>query len=161
MNDKKEVKKQVVILRGCSGSGKTTFIKNNFPTAIVCSADHYFTDKDGNYNFDPDKLGRAHSTCQYRFNRALEDGIMCVIVDNTNTRASEMRPYINMANEYEDYNILVIRLEVDPETAAKRNVHGVPEDKIRSMCRRLKQPLPKNWVTEIVIQNDGEEPDEK
>jgi predicted kinase len=151
--EQKENKKQVVILRGTSGSGKSTFIKNSFPQAVVCSADHFFLDNDGNYNFDPKALGKAHSQCQYKFSRALDEGMSCIIVDNTNTRAKEMRPYINMANEA-DYDILIVRLEVAPEVAASRNVHGVPADVVRAMCERLRQPLPNNWPKELVIKSD-------
>lgn len=147
----KSMNKQVIILRGCSGSGKSTFIKNNFPGAVICSADHFFLDKQGNYNFDHTKLGQAHSQCQYKFSRALEEGVNQIVVDNTNTKVSEMRPYVNMANEY-DYDILIIRLDVDPDVAAKRNVHGVPADVVQNMCDRM-QPLPSNWPQELVVKN--------
>ena len=38
----------VTILRGISGSGKSTYIKNNLDaSSVVCSADHFFIDSDG------------------------------------------------------------------------------------------------------------------
>jgi predicted kinase len=148
----KNTNKQVIILRGISGSGKSTFIENFFPGAVICSADHFFLDNQGNYNFDHTKLGQAHSQCQYKFSRALDEGVSQVVVDNTNTKTSEMRPYINMANEHDGYDILIIRLDVEPDVAIKRNVHGVPAEVIQNMYDRM-QPLPSHWVQETVIKN--------
>jgi predicted kinase len=62
-----------------------------------------------------------------------------------------MKPYVNMANEH-DYDILIIRLEVDPDVAAKRNVHGVPSEVVQNMCDRM-QPLPPHWPQELVVKN--------
>jgi hypothetical protein len=33
-------------------------------SVIVCSADNYFLDSQGVYNFSRDKLGQAHHVCQ-------------------------------------------------------------------------------------------------
>lgn len=33
---------RVILLVGCSGSGKSTYVQDQFPEAVVVSADHYF-----------------------------------------------------------------------------------------------------------------------
>ena len=84
---------QVKIMRGCSGSGKSTYIKNHFPDAYVCSADDFWLDKDGNYKFDLSKHGQSHAWCLRKFIDYLEkmrqdpyllNPSSCIVVDNTN-----------------------------------------------------------------------------
>ena len=53
--------KTLVIMRAQSGSGKSTYVKNNFPTAFVCSADYYHIDESGAYKWSADNAGRAHT----------------------------------------------------------------------------------------------------
>ena len=57
----------VILLQGPSGSGKSRVADMMKNAAIdggwitsVLSADHFFRDENGNYNFDPRKLSRAH-----------------------------------------------------------------------------------------------------
>lgn len=130
--------KKVIILRGISGSGKSTYIKNNIEDhSAICSADHYFIDRvTGNYNFDPMKLHAAHKQCQSKFKSFLEKSQPLVVVDNTNTRIKEMSFYLDNAKEF-GYEIEVVRLIVDPEIAMRRNAHGVPPEAILAMHNRF------------------------
>lgn len=94
--------KTVLILRGVSGSGKTTFAENLAalnPGAVgVCCADDFFTDADGKYNFDANRLGLAHRRCQERFETLLENSAMkLIIVANTNTKPADFAFYVNAA----------------------------------------------------------------
>ena len=61
--------KKLILVRGCSGSGKTTFA--GLLSEYVISADDYFT-KNGEYKFDATKLHFAH---QYSIN-ATETGLL-------------------------------------------------------------------------------------
>jgi len=132
--------RKVVIMRGPSGSGKSTYIKSHLPNAYVCSADHFFYDDEGNYSFDPSKLGAAHETCKRKFKKALQQGKSLVVVDNTNTKMWEMKPYI-MAAKSAGYEIEFVRLNTPADVAASRNVHGVPLDAVKRMADRM-QDLP-------------------
>lgn len=126
---------KAILMRGVSGSGKSTFVFNNFPTATVCSADKFFM-KDGVYKFDPTKLGNAHAWCSNQFNQALKRGDEIVVVDNTNTKLWEMKNYLEEAARF-GYEVKVVRLVVDPKIAAARNLHGVPADKVQQMQDRF------------------------
>lgn len=127
--------RNVIILRGISGAGKSTYTQANFPTATVCSADNYFM-LGGTYQFDGAKLGRAHDWCKSQFKVALQQGVDQVVVDNTNTTMREMKFYVETAAEY-GYDLQVVRLVVDPAIAAARNQHGVPAEKVQQMQDRF------------------------
>jgi 2',3'-cyclic-nucleotide 3'-phosphodiesterase len=127
--------KNVIILRGISGSGKSTYTAAHFPTAFVASADKFF-ERGGTYKFDPAKLGTAHAWCASVFEYALRRGDETVVVDNTNTKLWEFKGYLDLAAKY-GYDVTVIRLKVDPKVAAARNLHGVPADKVQQMQDRF------------------------
>lgn len=131
------------ILRGIPGSGKTHAINNTIKPSgmtVICSADHYFEDSEGNYNFNPALLNEAHGACLKRYVQAL-DTDCDIIVDNTNIRLWEVAPYVSLANAFEkDYEIIEIVCE--PSKAAKRNTHGVPEAKILEMYKNYEKCLP-------------------
>jgi len=127
--------KTVHILRGVSGAGKSTYTKKTFPGAFVASADHFFGTGD-DYKFDPKKLGAAHADCQARFQKAVSEGVETIVVDNTNTQLWEFSSYVQFAKR-NGYDVEVVRLLVDPEVAAKRNVHGVPKETVLKMQNRF------------------------
>jgi predicted kinase len=129
------VENRVVILRGISGAGKSTYIRKHFPKAIVVSADHYFQ-RDGEYKFDATLLPKAHGSCLWRFQKAVCQHARLIVVDNTNTQVRELAPYADFAKQH-GYAVEVIRLKVDPEVAAARNIHGVPADIIQQMQGRF------------------------
>jgi len=138
----------LVILRGVSGAGKTTFAKREFPTAIIASADDTFTTPTGEYNFDFTRLTEAHVACFCKVDGALGAGKL-VVVDNTNTQRWEMSPYIMLANKH-GVPVRIIRFECDPEKAAARNTHSVPDAAVQAMHERMEEPLP-FWGEEEVV----------
>lgn len=130
--------KSVVIMRGIPGCGKSTFAKalqKPFgERAVIVSADDYFK-KDGVYNFDRCKLGLAHQQCMDKFNAAIEDeAVELVIVDNTNITAWEMGHYTTHVIRTFT-NLIFVRFVVTDdilESIHARNVHGVPLE----VCQR-------------------------
>lgn len=148
--------KSIYIMMGTSGSGKSTWIKNNVPDAVICSADHFFEDKFGNYNFQSNKLYQAHETAFSKYLRALDDeSVTNIVVDNTNTRLKYMRRYAMEAN-LRGYPVTMVVLRVDPEVAAQRNKHGVPKETIDKMDKEIENTLtigfPDTWdIKETII----------
>lgn len=143
---------KVKILCGISGSGKSTYIENNFSDAVVCSADHFFLTQEGDYLFDPRKLPLAHGACLQKFVSMVqvapeEDGTL--VVDNTNTTVSEVAPYAALALAY-GHDLEVIIIQCDPERAQRRNTHGVPQQAVmgqHSRLVKLADQLPPWWRT--------------
>jgi predicted kinase len=135
------------ILRGISGSGKSTYAKENYPWATICSADDYFM-KDGEYVFDFTKLSEAHRSCFVAVDFLLGRGDD-VVLDNTNTQLWEMSPYVMLAAKHR-VEVEIIRIACDPVIAAARNTHGVPTSSVISMDRRMEK-LPPFWPQEEVV----------
>ena len=83
------------ILRGMSGGGKSTLAEtlcSAMTNAVVCSADSYMYDDDGNYCFKPELLQDAHQMCWDLFLESLDDDeIDGIIVDNTNMQRWEWK----------------------------------------------------------------------
>jgi NEDD4-binding protein 2 len=107
--------KTLIIMRGVSGSGKSTLARaiQKLDGGVIFSTDDFFTDEDGVYRFDPKKIGMNHIRNQNRTEEAMRDGVSPIIVDNTNVRAWEMKPYVNLADKY-GYEI-IIKQPGDPD----------------------------------------------
>lgn len=133
--------KVLYIVRGLSGSGKSsianelvnpiwheeqkTFVKDFY------SADDYFTDTQGRYNFDIDKLSDAHADCFSNVELAMKNEcVRKIAVANTFSQAWEAQPYFKLAKKY-DYNPFVLECQND-----FGNTHEVPQETINAMKNR-------------------------
>jgi len=160
----------VRIYRGLPGSGKSTLIERRWYedqfNQQVFSADRFFLDDQGNYRFDPARLGEAHAWCFREFLAALvhasaaaraEDVLEVFTIDNTNVRAWEIAPYVQAANAHGRPHEVVTVL-CDPLTAWRRNRHGVPLKAVWEMHRALlNESLPPHW-NHVVVEAGGVEP---
>jgi len=101
---------------------------------------------DGEYQFDPSKLGEYHALNLAKATRYMESfgpnsDALCII-DNTNTQSWEYEKYEEVAKE-NGFMVQVITVEWninDIPLYAKRNSHGVPEDAIYRMADRWEYP---------------------
>lgn len=134
---------ELILIRGAPGSGKSTLAKTfaydirvkGF-AAVNIETDQYFIRPDGYYDFNPRLLGKAHAwaqerarvNIQYITDYKCDDGI---IVSNTFTRLWEMKPYLDMAEEF-GVPVTVYRC-----SGEYQNIHGVPDDKVRMMRERM------------------------
>lgn len=120
----------LIIISGIPGSGKTTLAHNLVASinrkCVHYEADQYFETSNG-YNFNANKLGIAHNTCQTNTRNSLEEGI-CTIVSNTFTQDWELKPYIGMNKNY-----IIIQM-----TGDYGNIHGCPEYSVQRLKERLK-----------------------
>jgi uridine kinase len=92
--------KKIIILRGVSGSGKSTAAKLFGGNVEICCADDFFTSEDGEYNFTPSRLSDAHEYCRDKFMKALSnEEIDTIVVANTNSREQEFSFYDEKAKE--------------------------------------------------------------
>lgn len=131
------IKGDLVLLRGLPGSGKTTLgeiISKNFSSNNnVISADDFFTDHNGTYVYDAEKIGQAHRQCELNCATLMQNGSRLIVVANTFTQKWEMNPYYEMATHY-GYRVHSVVVENRHEGV---NVHNVPMDKIEFMRERF------------------------
>ena len=151
---------KVLLMRGISCSGKSTFVSGLKGNKIVCSADDYHV-QDGKYNFRQENAQAAHRDCFLRFLRVVstptdrysdEDFL---IVDNTNTTVLELAPYVRLAETF-GFSLTIVRLYVPFEIACQRNNgHHVPSDVIwRQYQNILTERLPSYWRETILCPED-------
>ncbi len=138
------------ILRGVPGSGKSTWAENaqlsQPDEVVIVSADSFFVGSDGVYRFDYTKLGKAHERC---FRSAacyvvrpwqMPDNSLHLIIDNTNTTAIEMAPYVALANAF-SMDLEILFFDVDSKIAHARNKHGVPLESVVRMVDRIRRSM--------------------
>jgi len=126
--------KQLILLRGLPGSGKSTFA--NLLGGIHVEADQYFM-QDGEYKFDASKLKQAHNWCKLRVEHSMEDGADKITVSNTFTQEWEMDAYFELAEKY-GYQTSCLIVENRHDS---KNIHGCPDDKIEQMRNRFEIKL--------------------
>ena len=135
------MRKTLYIIRGLPGSGKSSIARelvneiwNSEIGSFVkdfYSADDYFTDYHGNYDFRPEELPQAHVQCQQNVERAMQrDMVTKVAVANTFTQAWEAEPYFKLAAEH-GFSPFVIECQ-----SQYGNIHDVPQESINAMADR-------------------------
>ena len=137
-----ETQGELILLRGLPGSGKTTLAKiilqlRSTDEPEILSADDFFEDKEGEYNFDPTKLKEAHNYCQFRCSERMRQQKARIVVANTFTQEWEMDEYFKMAERY-NYRVHTVIVE---NRHGGENIHGVPEDKLKQMKDRFNVKL--------------------
>ncbi len=132
----------LILLRGIPGSGKTTIagIILQCPTnrdPEILSADDFFYNDKGEYNFDSSKIREAHNYCQFRCSERMRQEISRIVVANTFTEEWEMKVYYDMAERYK-YRVHTLIVE---NRHGGENVHGVPLEKLQQMKNRFEIKL--------------------
>lgn len=136
--------KNLYIVRGLPGSGKSTFALNLVGADfLVCEADKYFM-VDGEYKFDGSKLKDAHEFCRNTVETYMRDNVEAndqfyrqIAVSNTFTQEWEMQPYIDLAKKY-GYTVFTIIVE---NRHGGVNQHGVPDEALTRMRDRFEIKL--------------------
>jgi predicted kinase len=127
--------KNLYLIRGVPGSGKSTFTQTLTPNHW--EADMYFINKDGEYKFNIDEIKNAHQWCKDMIEDAMKRDLDKIAVSNTFTQEWEMEPYFKLAEEY-GYKVFSLIVE---NRHGGENQHGVPSDKVQIMKDRFQIKL--------------------
>lgn len=123
--------KDLYIVRGIPGSGKSTFAGKI--SGAVCTADDWHTDREGNYNWKPENVGKAHAWCQRKCERFMKRGVSPIAVANTSTTEKEFKYYYDIAKKY-GYRVFSIVVE---NRHGGKNSHSVPIETLEKMKNRF------------------------
>ena len=108
------------VLRGLQGTGKSTVAheivsESGTQNTLIASTDDYFM-VDGEYIFNPEKLGEYH---QANYNRCVQffenmetaDDAVCIL-DNTNVEHWHYEPYVEKAEQY-GFEVRIVVFAID------------------------------------------------
>jgi predicted kinase len=126
--------KELFLLRGVPGAGKSTLAKSLGGMHI--ESDKYFMDGD-EYKFDPSKLKDAHAWCQNAVSVWAKNNVEKIVVSNTFTQEWEIDYYFELAKEhgYRVYSLIV------ENRHGNKDIHNVPEEKLVQMKQRFEIKL--------------------
>lgn len=127
--------KELYILRGLPGAGKSTLAKSLGGKHV--EADMYHLDESGNYNWRPEKVREAHAWCQNQVRNWMLESEQRIIVSNTFTQEWEMKPYLEWAEEL-GYKVFSLIVE---NRHGGVNEHNVPEEVLVKMKDRFETKL--------------------
>ena len=129
--------RELILLRGLPGSGKSTVAKLFGDAPCHYEADMFFIDERNVYKFEPDKIKDAHIWCRHKTMDAMKAGHPIVIVSNTFTQYWEMEAYYMLAEEL-GYRVHSLVIENRHDGI---NEHGVPQEKLEQMKNRFEIKL--------------------
>ena len=116
----------ITIIRGVSGSGKTTYAKK---IEALHLENDMFCMQDGVYEFDFDEIKGRAGHC-LRLAKLAAKTECDIVISNTFTQVWEMQPYLDLAKKHKA-NLKVIALKTK-----YKNTHGVPDFAIERMYAR-------------------------
>jgi len=128
--------KNLTLVRGVSGSGKTTFARMLSRSTDICLSTDDFWSNNGRYDFDASRLGDAHRWCQHRVEHYMSREFD-VVVHNTFTQEWEMEPYFKLAEKY-GYRVFTVIVE---NRHGGKNVHDVPDETLEKQKKRFSVKL--------------------
>lgn len=145
-----------ILCIGIPGSGKSTCIANNFPTANVISPDHYIGyTKESPWTFDSAK--NAWKTADRLLDEALKRGDELIIFDATFPKAKKRKKYIDKGIK-NGFEVVALFCPIPLKISLARNemrdkFRAVPKATILDMNKRLEEPTLEEGFTEILIWN--------
>lgn len=161
----------VTVLRGLSGSGKTTWATKREEAvaegrasplvgAVVVSADQHLVFGD-TYQFGPALVKEAHATCLRQFvSEATTYGKLSprqVIVDNTNCSLAEIAPYCAIAQAYK-HELQILEFTQPVDVCLHRNIHRVPLEVLAAQAANMtisKAHWPRWWPPATRVESGG------
>lgn len=145
--------KVLILMQGSSASGKSFVaeaLKTHYETILktncqICSTDNfwYIVGNGEKYAFDQKRLGEAHEWNQNWVYELMRNNQPAIIVDNTNTKQSEAKVYLNLAKQY-GYEVRVVSVSCSDSVAKMYNSQRdidrrVPEHVIDAQNKRMER----------------------
>lgn len=123
--------KELILVRGVVGAGKSTLAKLIAPEHNMAADDYFDLFNQG--KFDHRKLKDAHEYCQDIAEIWMNDSVKRIAIHNTFTREFEMQHYFDLAEKY-GYRVHTIIVE---NRHGSESVHQVPPETVAKMKERF------------------------
>lgn len=141
------------LVRGLPGSGKSTFARK-LADQLHCKhleTDQYFTDADGNYSWDANKIAEAHEWCR----QSAIDEILAqrdCVVSNTFIVPKHITCYLEDVDPFIDgfMGLLKFPVVIYEMTNQYGNVHGVP---LNTMSKMMSHWTPNSELEKLTWRN--------
>lgn len=130
------MEKTFYIVRGCSGSGKTTFAKTlseSLPNTYWCETDKLLYNDDGVYDWNRDRLCWAHHETARMLEAAFEFGYENIILSDTSAKAKFFKGYLEQA-QIHGYRIVSLIVE---NRHGNTSLHGVDDKTLELQRQRV------------------------
>jgi len=129
--------KELVLLRGIPGAGKSSVAKmmESLGALIIAADDFHMIN--GVYDWKPERVAWAHRMCQLATDKAMACREPVIVVHNTFTTEKEMEEYVQFADKY-GYTVRTLIVE---NRHGSKNVHNVPDATLDKMERRFSVKL--------------------
>lgn len=129
--------KELILLRGLPGAGKST-LATLLSNKYVVETDMYFIDDfTGEYKFNQRDLSKAHNWCRDTVEFWMKYNVKKIVVANTFTQERELKGYYELAKQY-GYKVHSLIVE---NRHGNKSVHNVPDDTIDNMLNRFEIKL--------------------
>ena len=129
--------KNLLLVRGASGSGKTTFVEKFIENVSLSIATDDFFVLDGIYTFNHSYLAEYHQRCIDGVESEMEtpstEGYCNIVVHNTFTKDWEMQPYLVLADKYK-YMVHTLIVE---NRHGSESIHDVPQPAVDAQRERF------------------------
>lgn len=129
--------KNLYLVRGLPGSGKTTFSKSVEQEGdLVIAADDFMINAAGKYEFDAGRLDEVHLVhlaCARKVSEAMKKGTDRIFVHNTFTEDWEIEPYVALAKQHQ-YRVFSLIVENRHEHSS---LHDTPPETLKAMRERF------------------------
>ena len=130
--------RNLILLRGVSGAGKST-VANLFVDAHIISTDDFFI-FDGEYRFDANNLAKNHAKAVDMTEQEMRYAMYhyetekhTIVIHNTFTKRWEMKPYFILAEKY-GYMIHTLIVENRHES---ESIHNIPQPTVEAQRYRF------------------------
>lgn len=147
---------KLILMRGVSGSGKSTLARklaDAHEDSVILSTDDYFI-VDGKYVFEARMIGVNHAMNQERARNKMQEKTPCIIIDNTNTQAWEMKPYVEAAIEF-GYEIEIREPDPVPLEEIMRRQHSRPDKNLPlETVQKMLSRFERNITVETILKSE-------